>query len=145
MRSQRSLPGLLLAITLVLFSISPVFAAEADLSVSAQVDKSEVKQGEPLEIDEEQAGKYLERDLITAEKSICRLISVPLSDNQYDALCSWTFNLGGGALQRSTLRMKLNRGQYEDVPDEIRKWNRVGAKALKGLVRRREAEALLWG
>lgn len=103
-----------------------------------------VKKGEPLFITEEQAEEYLKKDLLVAQRSVCRLINVPLTDNQYDALVSWTFNLGGGALQRSTLRMKLNRFEYHEVPGEIRKWNKAGGKILLGLVKRREAEARLF-
>lgn len=63
------------------------------------------------------------------------------TDGQFDALTSFTFNLGGGALQRSTLRRKVNREEHSAVPTEFRKWIWAGGRKLKGLVRRREAEA----
>lgn len=96
------------------------------------------------EIDESQANKMLGMDLATSERAISRLIRVPLMQNQFDALVSFTFNLGSGALQRSTLRMKLNRGEFEDVPEEFLKWNKAGGRILKGLTRRRLAEATIF-
>lgn len=103
-----------------------------------------VKKGESLEIDEDKAEEYLAQDLLVAEIAVCRLINVPLEDCQYDALVSWTFNLGGGALQRSTMRMKLNRGEYESVPYEMQKWVRAGGKILRGLIIRRREEAIMF-
>lgn len=93
---------------------------------------------------EEEGEGILLRDVAKAERSISRLINVSLTSNEFDALVSWTFNLGAGALQRSTLRMKLNRAEYDEVPDEMRKWTRAGGRLLKGLVRRRETEARIF-
>ena len=73
-----------------------------------------------------------------------RLIQVPLEDGQFDAICSFTFNLGAGALQRSTLRRKANREEHGAVPREFRRWVWAGGRKLKGLIRRREAEAELY-
>jgi GH24 family phage-related lysozyme (muramidase) len=91
-----------------------------------------------------QAESLLRRDLQTAEHAVLRLITVPLTDGQFDALVSFTFNLGAGALQRSTLRRKVNRGDHTNVPPEFRKWVWAGGRKLEGLVRRREAEAALY-
>ena len=66
---------------------------------------------------------------------------MPLSDGRFDALTWFAFNLGAGALQRSTLRRKVNREEHDAVPREFRRWVWVGGRKLKGLVRRREAEA----
>ena len=71
-------------------------------------------------------------------------IQVPLEDGQLDALCSFAFNLGAGALQRSTLLRKVNREEHGAVPVEFRRWVWAGGRKLKGLVRRREAEAGLY-
>ena len=60
-------------------------------------------------IDEAEAEELLRQDTMIAERAVLRLINVPLTDGQFDALVSFTFNLGGGALQRSTLRRKINR------------------------------------
>ena len=73
-----------------------------------------------------------------------RFIGVPLEDGRFDALASFAFNLGAGALQRSTLRRKVNRAEHEAVPAEFRRWVWAGGCRLKGLVRRREAEAALY-
>ncbi len=95
-------------------------------------------------ITEAHAEALLRADVASAQRAVLRLISVPLSDGQYDALVSFTFNLGGGALQRSTLRRKLNRGDYETVPAEFMKWVWAGGRKLKGLIKRRQAEAALF-
>ncbi|MEW5745280.1 MAG: lysozyme [Nitrospirota bacterium] len=92
-------------------------------------------------IGEEEAEALLRRDLFKAERSVLRLIDLPLGDNEYDALVSFAFNAGGGALQRSTLRMKLNRGEdKEEVAAEFLKWIYAGGKKTRGLLRRRLAE-----
>ena len=95
-------------------------------------------------IDEAAAEELLRRDVETAERAVLRLIRVPLEDGRFDALCSFTFNLGAGALQRSTLRRKVNRGEHDAVPDELQRWVWAGGRKLKGLIRRREAEAELY-
>jgi GH24 family phage-related lysozyme (muramidase) len=92
----------------------------------------------------EQAEALLRQDVQAAERAVLRLISVPLTDGQFDALVSFTFNLGAGVLQRSTLRRKVNRGDHANVPAEFRKWVWAGGRKLEGLVKRREAEAILY-
>ena len=92
-------------------------------------------------IQEDYAEEILARDVQSAERSVLNLIKVSLSDEQFNALVSFTFNCGGAALQRSTLRRKVNREEHEDVPEELLKWCRGGGKILKGLLRRRQAEA----
>ncbi len=64
----------------------------------------------------------MRRDLVVAERAVLRLIRVPLTDGQFDALASFTFNLGSGALQRSTLRRKVNREEHTEVPAEFMRW-----------------------
>lgn len=91
-----------------------------------------------------QAEALLRQDVQIAERAVLRLIAVPLKDGQFDALVSFTFNLGAGALQRSTLRRKVNRGDHAAVPAELRKWVWAGGRRLEGLVRRRGAEASLY-
>jgi lysozyme len=92
----------------------------------------------------EQAETLLRHDVQTAERAVLRLITVPLTDGQFDALVSFTFNLGAGALQRSTLRRKVNRGDHAAVPAEFRKWVWAGGRKLPGLVQRRLAESVLY-
>ncbi|MBI2236464.1 MAG: lysozyme [Magnetospirillum sp.] len=93
---------------------------------------------------EDDAETLLRRDVTAAERAVLRLITAPLGDGRFDALASFAFNLGGGALQRSTLRRKVNRQDHGDVPDEFRKWVWGGGRKLPGLVRRRAAEADLY-
>ena len=95
-------------------------------------------------ITQAEATELLRKDVRIAERAVLRLISVPLTDGQFDALVSFTFNLGAGALQRSTLRRKANLGEHEGVPAELMKWVWATGKRLPGLVRRRKAEALVY-
>ena len=95
-------------------------------------------------IDEAQAEELLRQDAVIAERAVLRLISVPLTDGQFDALVSFTYNLGGGALQRSTLRRKINREEHADVPEQFMRWVWAGGRRLKGLVRKHEAEGILY-
>lgn len=92
-------------------------------------------------VDEDEALELLRQDVGVAERAVLRLISVPLTQGQFDALVSFTFNLGAGALQRSTLRRKVNREEHDDVPAEFMKWVWAGGRKLKGLANRRKAEA----
>ena len=73
-----------------------------------------------------------------------RLIENPLSDGRLDALVSLTFNLGAGALQRSSLIKKVNRGEYGDVPVELMKWVWSAGRKPPVLMRRRQAEGALY-
>lgn len=98
----------------------------------------------PEPLSQEEAEILLRRDLSIAEHAVLRLIQVPLSDGQFDALVSFTFNLGAGSLQRSTLRRKINREDHAEAPPEFLKWCRAGGRKLPGLLRRRKAEALLY-
>jgi len=92
-------------------------------------------------IDEQEAEDLLQRDVRWAERGVLRLIDVPLSDGQFAALVSFTFNLGTGALQRSTLRRKVNREVHTQVPREFMRWVWSRGKKLKGLVTRRKMES----
>lgn len=91
-------------------------------------------------IDETEAEELLRQDAQIAERAVLRLINVPLTYGQFDALVSFTYNLGGGALQRSTLRRKINREEHGEVPEQFMRWVWAGGRKLRGLVRRREAE-----
>lgn len=100
----------------------------------------EVRDG--MTISETQAEQILQSDLRKFEDRVSRLVKVPLSDNQFAALVSFDFNTG--ALHKSTLLKKLNKGDYNSVPTEMMKWVNAGGKKVKGLVNRRAAEAGLW-
>ena len=79
-----------------------------------------------------EATDLLRKDVRSAERAVLRLISVPLTDEQFDALVSFTFNLGAGALQRSTLRRKVNLGEHESTPAELMKWVWRRGKGCRG-------------
>lgn len=96
------------------------------------------------QITQEQAEEILKDDLKRFEVGIVKLITSPLNQNQFDALISFSFNLGLGTLQRSTLRMKLNRGEYEGAAGEFLKYIRAGGRVMNGLVARRHAEGMLF-
>jgi len=92
----------------------------------------------------EQADENLKVDMEEYAGYINDLVECPLSQNQFDALVSWVYNLGPANLKASTLLKRLNAGDYADVPNQIKRWNKAGGKVLEGLIRRREAEALLF-
>jgi len=92
----------------------------------------------------EQAEVWLEADLESAEKDVTAAVKVPLTDNQYAALVSFTFNLGGPALRKSTLLRLLNAGDYAGAGGQFKFWVYDNGKKLKGLIRRRAAEEALW-
>ena len=96
-------------------------------------------------ISTKEAELLLLQDVAKAERSVLRLIDVPLTDGQFDALCSFTLNLGGGALQRSTLRRCVNRQHHDHVPAQFMRWVWAGGRKLNGLIRRRKAEAIRYG
>ena len=104
------------------------------------------KAGESISqpLSESQAETLLLQDIEVAAKAVHRLIKVPLTQGQFDALVSFTFNCGAGALQRSTLRSCVNREEHMQVPAELLKWTHSCGKSLPGLMRRRMAEALLY-
>lgn len=89
---------------------------------------------------QEEAEQLLEQAASDAMKAINRLTYVPLSIGQYTALIDFVYNLGSGTYQRSTLRMKLNRGEYNAAAQELTRWIYAGPRILPGLVRRRQRE-----
>lgn len=95
-------------------------------------------------ISKDKADDLLRRDIRSAERAVLRFISVRLSDGQFDALVSFTFNLGAGALQSSTLRRKINRQDHHEAPAQFKRWVWSNGRKLKGLQRRRNAEAALY-
>jgi lysozyme len=88
----------------------------------------------------EEIDDILRKDLARFESGVLRLIKVPMTQGQFDALVSFSFNVGLGNLQNSTLRMKLNRGDYEGAAEQFLVWTKAGGKVLKGLVIRRTHE-----
>ncbi len=97
---------------------------------------------EGMRISEKEAEDILRADLAKFEERVERLVTVPLTDNQFAVLVSFDFNTG--ALHKSTLLKKLNALDYNAVPGELMKWVNAGGKKVQGLVNRRAAEAGLW-
>lgn len=91
-----------------------------------------------------QALELLRADVAVAEKAVRQLVTVAINQNRFDALVSFTFNVGTGAFSRSNLLRKLNAGDYLGVPKELMRWDKVNSEPVAGLTRRREAEADLW-
>ena len=86
------------------------------------------------------AEELLRADLRRFEEGVSRLVRVKLNQGQFDALVSFSYNLGLGALSRSTLLKRVNKGDYYYAANEFLKWTRAGGKILKGLVARRKEE-----
>lgn len=92
----------------------------------------------------EQADTFLLEDVSASERAVNRFVTVPLTQNQFDALVSFVFNLGGHNFKSSTLLRKLNAGDYTGAAEEFPRWVNAGGKQLSGLIRRREAEKALF-
>ena len=101
-----------------------------------------VKRGD--KITQAQADQYIANDVATFERAVNMLVNVPLNQNQFDALVSFTYNLGATNLSASTLLKKLNSKDYNGAAGEFQKWNKAGGKVMTGLVRRRKAEMELF-
>lgn len=101
-----------------------------------------------LVITKAEADKLLKQDLQWAQTAVDQNVKVELTDNQYGALVSFVFNVGATAFKNSTLLRKLNAGNYEAVPQELARWNKITVNGKKvpnrGLSNRRAAEAGLW-
>lgn len=97
-----------------------------------------------MEINKFEADAFLVSDARQFEAAVNRYVKVRLEQNEFDALVSFAFNVGTKAFRDSTLVRVLNEGRKKDVPAQLMRWNRGGGKVLKGLERRRRAEAGLW-
>lgn len=106
------------------------------------VDGKPIRAG--MTIKQETAERLLKTGLISYESDVSLLVKVGLSQGQFDALVSFTYNLGARSLSTSTLLRKLNAGDYAGAADEFQRWNKAGGKVLTGLTRRREAERALF-
>lgn len=97
-----------------------------------------------MTVTEDEAEDLLKEDLTQVEKAVTRALKVDVSDNQFAALVSFTFNVGIQNFKNSTLLRLLNRGWYEQVPVQLLRWNKARGQVLGGLNRRRVAEGQLW-
>jgi lysozyme len=99
---------------------------------------------EGMTITQEEAENMLRDEMAEYEGYVNNLVTVELNQNQFDAMVSWVYNLGGGNLGASTLLKVLNAGDFAGVPAQMLRWNKAGGKVLEGLTRRRQAEADLF-
>lgn len=101
-----------------------------------------VKKGQV--VTEAEANALLMADVAAFEKTVTSLVNVPLSQEQFDALVAFTYNVGADAFRTSTLLKLLNQGKYSEVPAQMARWNKGNGKVLAGLVKRRESEGVLF-
>ena len=92
----------------------------------------------------DEVNDILKKDLNRFEAGVMRLCPGGMTQGQFDALVSFSFNVGLGNLQNSTLRMKHNRKEFDAAANEFLKWNKAGGKVLKGLDKRRRGEKALY-
>ena len=91
-----------------------------------------------------EVNEILGADLASFERGVLRLCPKDLTQGRFDALVSFSFNVGLGNLQRSTIRMKHNRGEFDAAADAFMAWTKAGGKELPGLVKRRKDERALY-
>ena len=92
----------------------------------------------------DEVNDILAKDLATFERGVLRLCPEGLTQGRFDALVSFSFNVGLGNLQRSTIRMKHNRGDFDVAAESFMQWTKAGGKELPGLVKRRKHERALY-
>ena len=101
-----------------------------------------------MKVTQDEAGERLITDLADAESAVKNYVRVPLTQPQYDSLVSFVYNVGSGNFRTSTLLKALNRGDYNEVPRQLLRWNKAHVdgvlQALPGLTRRRATEASLF-
>jgi lysozyme len=91
-----------------------------------------------------QVDQLLSQDLVRFESAVSTMVIVELNQNQFDALVSFSFNLGTTALKTSTLLRELNKGNFNEVPTQMMKWVNSDNVVVPGLVNRRQNEIKLW-
>lgn len=91
-----------------------------------------------------QAEKLAEQDLQSAVAAVKSLVKVALTQNEFDALCDFVYNVGRENFERSTMLHLLNVGEYHLAAEEFVRWDKVNGKPVAGLLRRREAEESLF-
>lgn len=109
---------------------------------TTKIDGKPVPMG--MTITKEQAEKLLEDDLLVFENAVNKFVRVEITQNQFDALISFVYNVGIGNFSNSTLLRVLNQGNYTEAADQILRWTKAKGKELPGLVKRRDAERQLF-
>ena len=106
------------------------------------IDGSPVQDG--MTITKQEAEDLLAHELKEYEGYINDMVTVAIKQHEMDAMVSWVFNLGPTNLKNSTLLRVLNEGKYHEVPEQIKRWNKVNGVPNEGLIKRRKSEALLF-
>lgn len=109
---------------------------------TTKIDGLPVKAG--MVCTEAQALEYLKKDVEKFEKEVLDLVKVRISQEMFDSLLSFVYNLGSSNLKSSTLLKLLNSKEYAKVPAQFLRWSKAGGKVLEGLLRRRRSEAELF-
>jgi lysozyme len=123
----------------------PAAPHNATIGFGHMVHTGPISGSEPVKkVTRAQALKLLEADCAKAAAAVKKHVKAPLTQAQFDALVSFTYNCGEGSLQESTLLKKLNAGDYSAVPTELGKWTHAGTAVLPGLGTRRKAEGTLF-
>jgi lysozyme len=97
-----------------------------------------------LTVTQAQAESWLLEDIQVAVEAVNRLVTVPLDQGEFDALCDFTFNLGQGSFAGSTLLRDINAGEFQKAADDLLEWDHASGKVIAGLLRRREEEEALF-
>ncbi len=97
-----------------------------------------------MRLSEAEANEVLQRDVDNVARRVSALVKVPLTDAQFSALVSFTYNVGAGAFAGSSVLMVINSGDFARVPERLALWNKGGGRVLPGLVKRRAAEAAMF-
>jgi lysozyme len=124
-------------------------AGKKTIGIGTLIDTKEEEWLLTAKITEAQAFDLLKKDLVKFEKSVNTLVKAKINQNQFDALMSFVYNFGAGALQKSTLLKKLNVNPNDPtIEDEFQKWDKANVggvmKSVSGLTRRRVAESKLY-
>lgn len=91
-----------------------------------------------------QASVWLQQDMLWAEQVVNHAVKVPITQDEFNALVDFVFNVGAGNFDSSTLLRELNAGDYAGAADQFARWDLAGGKVVEGLLRRRVAEADLF-
>lgn len=131
-------------------------AGYATIGVGHLLTKSEISSGKIIlsngyvidfrygNLTQEDITLLLKDDVVMYENAVNKYVKVNITQEHFDSLTSFTFNVGIGAFKRSTLLKVLNRKEYSKVPAQLARWKRAGGKVVKGLVYRRGVEISMW-
>ena len=95
-------------------------------------------------IKKKNAISILKKDFASAEKAVNKYVTVKLTQNQFDALVIFAFNVGIGGFKNSTALKELNNQNYNKVPSQLKRWNKSRGKVMQGLINRRNKEIQIW-